>query len=336
MHHPVATIPLSTCLWLGFLMSVTIADAPVRFDLPQTLPATRIAALNQATTLPTRSFVEVQLPFSALLDTTYRGRVEELMVQIESHGQALQIADFAPRTEVTSMTQGPVAVSQSYQQDRNASIQGAAAYPAVGWVRGQAAFQDQVDIQRTYLEKPPVQVVSASGTVGRRTGVYFKFKQSPLSSLEGDHQVSMIWEVPPGWRGDLFEVTCSASGAASPNGNLKQLVRQRFLVAVYLSGDTVAAEVAKGHVVFEQRLRYAAQQYAKQIHHVNHRTPLHTVGMALDVIEPTISPQWLDEILFGSSRYYPMGDASKLPVDVRVAILDYVDQKKAMETLAKR
>lgn len=331
MQRPVASISLFTCLFWGLLLSITFA-APqaVRLDLPPMVPAFPMANLDANRVYPNHRFFHIELPISTMVESTYRGELDELVVEISSHHPGIQIADYAPRTELAPSTQGPISVSQNYDRQRDAAIQGAAAYPGVGWARGHAAFQDNVTLQRTYLEAPPTQLVAASGTLDRRSGVYFKFRKSPQTSLEGEHTVHMLWEVPPGWRGDLLEVSCTAVGGAKS----KTLQASRFLLAVYQAGDQVAADVAKGHGLYEQRLRWAAQQHAKQIQRVNRPTPIHSVGLALDVLDPVIPDSWLESILFGSTPQYPMGSTARLPVDVRVAILDYLDQKIAMQTLA--
>lgn len=334
MQRQVVTISLTTCLWLGLLMAMVLAGAPpVRFDVPPMIPA-QVTSYSPQPQFPNSQCIDMELSISAFLESTFAGQVEEMVLQIDSHRRDLQVADFAPRTELATATQGQVNVSEVFRQDRDAAIQGAAAYPGVGWAKGHASFQDHVDIQKSYLEKAPAHVLTAAGTTGRRTGVYFKLRKSPQNSLEGEHPTRIRWVVPNGWRGDLLEVSCVAFGKAG-HGGTRELARQRFLVAAYIAGDAVAAEVARGHVLFEQRLRAIAQQHADQIRKSSHPTPFHRLGVALDVIDPSIPSNWLEETLFGSPSQYPIGDTSRLPVDVRVAMLDYLDQKMAMGTLAQ-
>jgi hypothetical protein len=177
-----------------------------------------------------------------------------------------------------------------------------------------------------------MELLTAAGTLGRRTGVYFKLKRSPQTALEGDRTFSVILEVPESWRGDLVEVTTEAY--SQDGSRTKRIAHARYIMAIYVEGDAVAAQVSNGYVRMEQHLRRVASHHAHEIDRRSHPTPLHRIAGALEFLEPQIPSQWLSETIFGHQGMYPSGDYQRLPVDVRVAILDYLDQKQAMETLA--
>ncbi len=333
------TVTMATSLWLGLLMGFAMAGTPsVEFDVTPLVPA-RQAVLSQEQAsalrhLPSSRLVWVDLQFSSLVNSRFEGTVDEFVFRIESRRQELQVADYWPKTEMFSSTHGLVQVAQQENSREHAAIRGAAGYPGVGWVDGQASYDARADVQRVFQEIPEMQLMTASGTLSRRTGAFFKLKPTPQTSLEGSHPVRLLLEVPGQWRGDLIEVQAIATGRNSARGDLRTIAQSRFLVAVYQEGDEIAANVARGHAQFERQLREMASIHASEIQRRNQPTPFHKLGQVLEVVDPVISETWLTEVLFANSSFYPNGNLAKLPVDVRVAILDYVDHLKAMDTLA--
>jgi hypothetical protein len=59
---------------------------------------------------------------------------------------------------------------------------------------------------------PPKHAIVVSGTSSEGRGVFFKLKRSSQTSLEGVHDLSVTFVVPPGWRGGDVRVGCSARG----------------------------------------------------------------------------------------------------------------------------
>jgi hypothetical protein len=59
---------------------------------------------------------------------------------------------------------------------------------------------------------PPKHAVVVSGTSSEGRGVFFKLKRSSQTSLEGVHDLSVTFVVPPEWRGGDVRVGCSARG----------------------------------------------------------------------------------------------------------------------------
>lgn len=326
----VRTITLTTQLWLGCLFGLTLASDPVVFDVNPIVAAQPLPTQGWASTMANSRFVRIPLQLSSLIDSSLSNDVDEFLFRVETQHQEMQVADFFPKTELTSSVAGQVQVSSLEQEHRELNARGAAGYPGAGWVEGNAQYYGHAATQKAFIERPAMSVLTASGTLGRRSGVYFKFKRSPQTTLEGMHPVEVVMEVPSHWRGGLLDVSMEANGGGRSR---KTLAQQRFLVAVYQAGDDIAEKVARGHVTMEQRLRWVEHQYAREIRKRNEPTPMHRIGVALDIMSPAIPDSWLSQVLFGKVTY-PEGAMSKLPVDVRVAILDYIDHRQAMETLA--
>ena len=277
---PQRTVTLATSLWLGLLMGMTMAGVPsVEFDVTPLIPAREaILSQEQSTSLrhvPNSRLVWIDLQFSSLVNSRFEGTVEEFVFRVESRRQELQVADYWPKTEMFSKTHGFVQVAQQENSQEHAAVRGAAGYPGVGWVDGQARYDATTDVQRVFQEFPQMQLMTASGTLSRRTGAFFKLKPTPQTSLEGSHPIRLLLEVPSQWRGDLIEVQATATGRNSARGDLRTVAQSRFIVAVYQEGDEIAANVARGHVQFERQLREIAALHAREIQRRNQPTPFH-------------------------------------------------------------
>lgn len=106
------------------------------------------------------------------------------------------------------------------------------------------------------------------------------------------------------------------------------------MVAVYLANHAEAYQKATRFVEYERRLRQSAVRYQQQISQRQAPTPLHRLAQSLELSEPAIPKQWLDYVLFEPNVNYIDAKTAELPVDVRVAILDYIDNKQALLELA--
>ena len=63
-------------------------------------------------------------------------------------------------------------------------------------------------------------------------------------------------------------------------------------------------------------------------------TVWHKIGAALDVVEPCIQDDYLSQVIFGAADPQFNGGTGRLPVDLRVAVLDYWEHRTQLLKLA--
>jgi hypothetical protein len=318
---------------LAALACPPLVAADVTFDVNPQVPARNWTLESGTSAFPDSRFVAIRLNTTAFVQAGSSQTIDELLVRVDTRHAMVQVADYWPRTEMYSPVVDNILVQNEDYQDRQASIQGAGGYPGIGWANGQASVHHEKLVQQRFAEKPVKQQVTAAGTLNRKSAVYFKLNQSPEESLEGAKNFDIVLEVPMNWRGDLLTVSMQAFGRRHAKDTKTSLASSRFMVATYQEGDAQAAQLAYDYVVQEQRLREKANEKASEIHRRSYPTPVHKLGAALDVYEPQIPNAWLDQIVFGWTNLYPTGPINKLPVDVRVVILDYLDAKRFIEQL---
>ncbi len=319
---------------LGLLAIANISLAGVvEFDSQPASPAIPVSSPTIATLLPNSQHVQVKLDISLIVANGFQGTVDEANIKIHTHRPLVQVADFWPRTEMYSQVTTPVSVYEDHDRLKHAWIQGAGGYPGIGSAQGQAYMHDRLNRDVQFQQAPPMQLLSAAGTLNRRSGVYFKLRATPQATLEGMRSFFVTLEVPSSWRGDILEVQSVAYGKmdADSSQSTKELGESRFWVAVYRDSDSEAANYAIAFAQQQNKLRLVASQLNAKINKQAYPTPVHRLGHALDIYEPLVSTNYLEDWMFGETTRQPNG---LLPVELRVAMLDFMDSRAIMEKMS--
>ncbi len=307
----------------------------VAFDVNPFVAARQSDSLGLMSQLPNSRFVDVQLDVSALFTPGDSAVVTEYTVRIVSRHDDVQVADFSPRTEMQSDIFGPLQVNSNQDRVREAAIRGIGGYPGVGSAQGYAYYHDNAHETVHYAKKPAMEMVNAAGTLERKRGVYFKVRQSSQTTLEGARPFRIVFEVPNTWRADLLDVTIEAAGLEHENAKRARILStQQFVVALYQEFDEHAAHVASNYVRQQESLKQFVKTHAKSIEQRTFPTPFHKLGAKLDIYEPSIPKQWLESLVYQEGVSYNLSKLASLPVDVRVAVMNYLDQKHLIESMS--
>ena len=322
-------------LLAAILLVPKLGWGQVAFDVNPVVAARDLGQTSLMSQLPHSRMVEVQLDISALFTPGDASQITEYTVRMVSRHDDVQVADYSPRTELQSEVLGAMQVTQDADKLREGAIRGFGGYPGVGTVHGYAYGHDNSHETIVYAKKPSLELSTASGTLDRRRGVYFKVKQSSQNTLEGARPFRIVFEVPQTWRADLLDVSIEAIGHEYSNSKrLRVLSTQKFVVAMYQEYDEHAAAVASDYMRHQKRLASYAKAYANTIEQRSFPTPFHKLGAKLDMYEPSIPQDWFDGIVYTPGTAYPLMRLSYLPVDLRVAILNYLDQKGLVESMS--
>jgi hypothetical protein len=187
---------------------------------------------------------------------------------------------------------------------------------------------------------PPLESLAASGTIGRSTGVYFKLKPSPRTTLEGGKEFVLVLRVPEEWRADVVELRCTARGVR--RGTLAALDdqtdwgRARFTIALYQQGDRAAKEAAERFVRAESSLRAAARAHEREIRDRRYPTSAHKFAAMMDLIEPRIPENWFDAVASGGANGEAKSYWHRLPEPVRESATEYAKARAAIYEMTRR
>lgn len=337
--HPTASFGLhGVCVILILLSgSVTAAADPQRRIEFDVLPVVAAQVVDGA---PFESVkrVEVPLRVSTRIDVDRRTTIEELYFEVRFITPHVAVLDYDPKTQLASDIEGAIEVQVTDEESKSLGTSVKGTYHGIVSAQGGLDVGSKSIDTRKYRQVPEQQTIAASGTLDRGRGAFFKFRRASQQSLEGDKFVTVVIEVPSGWRAGLIDLSVAAEGTISSGlglGNPQRTTirQQRFLVATHLATDISARRACWQLAEAELEVRRVADAYAAKIQDRAYPTVFHQIGAALTIVSPEIPLDWLQRSLFDSIDPYFDSRISQLPVDVRVAVMDYMDAKQQVGQL---
>lgn len=308
----------------------------IGFDVPAVVVAETVDPALVDMPMVGGKFIRLRVPVSTFVSTEFRGQVREYVVEIESPQQTLRMVDYWPREEVYSDIEGTIAVERSRQKDGDLAFNVSAAVEPFGRGSATGNYHDKSSTQERYQRRPPMQILTSSGTIRRGYGVFFKFKPGPFPVAEGSRDISILAEVPASWRADMLLVTMRAVGRSGTSGSdTRSLGSSKLWMTAHQEGDSAAAARARRFVSQERSLRALAASSRERIEEKSLPTIWHKMGAALDVVEPKIPDDFLTQAIFAPRGHYFEGTSHRLPVDIRIAVLDFWQQRDALLDLAR-
>ena len=197
--------------------AVNAGEPPVvLFDLPKRLVAHEVIEPGGSGLL---RLVEVTVPVSARVAEGDVGKVQEITVEIDGRCAGLIVHDFAPQTTLGSELAGDIHVTTTTEKAHSfeASLGGQSPIP-LGDVVAQVTpslsggLKNRQAETKTTSRLAPKRPVVVSGTLNEGHGTFFQLRPSSQTTLEGQHQLSVVFRVPDDWVVSRLEVRCWARG----------------------------------------------------------------------------------------------------------------------------
>lgn len=316
--------------------SAALADSPrARFDVPQTISARDITTREFALVYPHERMIEARVPITMLLDRGPASDIRELVHRLESTTAGAQAVDYWPKTTLSSTIVGTTRIEREKSQQVRATADVNATYYGLANLQAHGDYQNRHREDASYEQLPSLDLLTASGTVDRGRGVYFKLKPSPRTTLEGAHDFTMVLRVPRAWRSGLLYVTSEARGvdrSPFPGNDSSTIVgRGRFVVAMYQQGDIVAQQFAQRYTMAEAALRHTAAAHRQTIERRTYPTALHKWGVTRDNALPR---DWQETVIFRGFAETEV--LARLPGDVRLAVETLLKSRQEFVELHKQ
>ena len=247
----------SIVIWLAseFLVARSgIAKDPISFDAPAVICASPVYDHNETPIRPGLSLYEICVPISTLVQT--RGTLPEYQVWcfIKVRSAPWKVIEFQPRTELTSHFLGPVQIDRQQETSQRIGVNLTGRIDSWGNAAANSELSGKKKEHLIASQSPPMILLQASGTIERGTGVFFKFRPSDQTTLEGLRLLTFVVEVPDTWRVAMMRVHC----LAEPIGDSKtsrSFGESVFPVVVYHGYDLAAEQAAKRLAVSERGFR---------------------------------------------------------------------------------
>lgn len=311
-----------------------LASEGIVFDMPGAVIAQTVDYSQAAVPQGGGKLVRIQIPISLIADVESRERLDGFSIRLLSPHQSFRVIDSWPRHESYSDVVGDVSVEQSNQQTNGLEAKLSGGWQAMldAGLTGKA--QNQRSTKEKFQRRALVQTVASSGTFGRGYGVLFQFQKARNVDLFQKREIAVLAEVPQQWRADLLQVQFSARGKSSFRGESKPIQNEQLWLTVYQEGDVAAAALTREFQTQEQSLRALAASRVAEVKKKSMPTVFHQIGVALDISDPRIPKDYLEQMIFGPEKQYLEGNSHRLPIDIRVAILDFWEAREDLVDLS--
>ena len=322
-------------LMLSSTVAIYASDAVIHFDMPPTIVAAQLDSTDTGS--GDSKLVRCDLRLSSLIASPGVPRIDQWLVRCQPRDPQVQIVDYTPRSEFASDIEGAIQVKISDEQSSGMgiSLDGDYAKVAKG---GLAADQATKHIESQQFNRiAPVQSVVASGSINRGRGVYFKLRWTAQQVLEGEKSFQLTLRVPQQWRGSLIDVSVVAETEYRSFGTnqTKTLGAAEFVVASHLVGDSNAAQLAHRVAKAEQSLHQLSHTCAVHTSPQSLPAMIRHVAAKLDLDNPRPSTNWVKRLLIGKADPYFDKEIARLPMEARVAAIEYCEARDDFKTLAE-
>ncbi|MEX0791660.1 MAG: hypothetical protein WD045_00885 [Pirellulaceae bacterium] len=272
-------IPVSMLLLVFSLSDLQADGRPISFDVGMLVPSRDITTDDFRKVFPGEKLLEAQITVSSLINAAGSREPSEVVIRLESPNPRFQVHDYSPQTTLHSAIQGKISREHKSESDASAQIHLTGRYDKLLGGDATAGMGKRESTIEKYETLPEMEIVSASGTIRRGRGVYFRFKPSGQTALEGSKPLTLAFRVPADWRADTVRIDCTALAAESKFsgslGNGHQVVaRQIFTVALFHEGDNEAHAAAYRYIRAEEQLGYQISAQAAAIEKATRRSPL--------------------------------------------------------------
>jgi hypothetical protein len=191
----------------------------VEFDFARSVECRDVTPQERLALFPEERVIEVTLGISVRFHGVAAEDLDEFDVEITGAPAAIRVLAFAPTTTLASDVSEPIETTTTTRTatSLDATLGGALPVPYAELVAHvspsiNAGTSRSESATQTVSRLPPRRPVVVSGTSSAGQGVFFKFKRSSQTSLEGFHEVTVSFIVPGEWTEGTIRVGASARG----------------------------------------------------------------------------------------------------------------------------
>jgi len=258
MKRLTASAVVVACL-VGASSASSAGEPPqVLFDVGRLVACREVRPAEHFGARSDHRCVEAVFHISTLFAQGTESDLEHLFYVVESRAHGMTVVDFLPRTELASPVLGAVGVETKDETSKSIGAELSAKYDSLAAGNLSASVGSKNSAALRYEMLPPLDVLAASGTINRASGVYFRLMPSAQTSLEGAQEFVCVFRVPADWRGDWVTVRCRADGIKrGPVRSFDSKIgcgEATFRVGLYVEGDTEAAAAVTRVLDCEEQL----------------------------------------------------------------------------------
>lgn len=296
----IARLALTLSAILSIASTAVADESCVRFDVPASVPACDITPMEEGMASGTR-LVQIVVPIASRIDCKRNRPAREVQIEARVVSDLCRVEDFAPRTAMFTDIDGSITVEDRHESNTSLGVDANGSVAEAVRLSAKAGTGNIDAHTERYQRIPAQQTLIASGRLERGNGAWFRFNDSPHTTLEGENEIALTLRIPATWRGGMLRIDCDATGTQSNLlGSSSDYVagKQSFVVAVWLKGDPEAETVVGRYCQIEYRLRMAARRWEAS-RHASSKDPL---SLLFGNDEPELPKGWEDRFMLYDSR----------------------------------
>lgn len=312
-----------------------LAEPPrVKFDVARVVACRTVHVPEGKEAHPHEKLVQATFDISVLLASGSEADIDQFFYRIYSAEESIRVVDHLPRTEVGSSVAGKIAVEKHEEEDARlgANLAGEYAPWLSGSLEGSVGGKTGTTIKYELL--PKQELLAASGTFNRASGVFYKLKPSPHASLEGARQFVVLFRVPKWWRGETVQVECRATGIdrglIGALDSTETCGAATFEVGLHQAGDTAAQLAMQQYLAAEDKFDAALHRHARAVSEALSQSSVPGYAELAAYLGPSSASDLRAELLSASAKRKATRD---LPLEVREAVESLTIAKDQVQAL---
>lgn len=312
-------------MFLASAAPAAAASPRIQFDVGRVVACRDVTTPEFALQNPGEKLIAVPLSVSCLLPPGSESDLYQLLYRVRTRAASELVVDYLPRTTMAPTMTGNIGVQSQDQQRKSLAFHAKAQYPFFAQGEAAGAMHAESYSTQNFELLPPLELLAASGTTDRGSGVFFKLLPSNRTALEGGKDFLVVLRVPLEWRADYLLVTCQGCRTLRDVPLIAEDRMQcggvTFLVAVHLEGDAEARTAATRFTEAETRLRATVNAKRDAMRQRQYPTPFHEVASLWDAKSGKTVESWLEQILLDEVPAASL--AKQIPADVLQAAKAY-------------
>jgi hypothetical protein len=267
---------------------------------------------------PGEMLIEATFEVSSLVRLGSEGKLSQFLYVIESPQRSLVVHDYAPKTQFVTEVAGNVGIRKNTEKSSNLGINASFNTDLLASASANASNGQKRSTNLSYELLPPKQLLAASGTIARRTAVYFKLKPSAQTSMDGARRLTVVFRADDNWRGDYVRLRCAAYDRSTSGKPI--CGSSDFLVGLHMLGDEAARQTVASLSQADRRLRRLALDKRGEVQRQRFPSTTDKLGAFFNVSRPKIPDDWLRQAMQGDAS---SGFERYLPSSVREAVREF-------------
>lgn len=325
----------AAAVFLGIVSLAVGAEPRVQFDTGYLVPCREVTTPEFASANPGQRLVEARLQISSLIVAGSETDITQHVYRFDGVQGTLQVHDYLPKTMLETRYASPIVTKTNDEEGATLNINLLGKYETISTGGITAEWRKNNHANREYSLLPPLEAVSASGTLNRERSVYFKLRGNERTWLEGAKEFAVILAVPQTWQADFLRVRCDAEGIRQADGKEERFNcgQREFLVGLFQQGDEVARDAAYQLVAAESQLRMHAAALRRQQQQRNSKdNPFGLLAIALGAKERKPTDDWLPRVTWSADDSAEL--LTRLPKEVRPVAQRYRTARQEIARLA--